>query len=134
MGRDSWLLEHQLTIGGSSSIHRRGSIKTCHVQKHGTEIIEVEVWLYFMTCSKYEEAKIKWIPMCNICEGTVPWRYFRYLKCSTCTWHVLILPEFRYLNMDMVCFDMDMAHFEITRIFLSTDMARFETTIIHGMF
>ena len=27
--------------------------------KHGTEIIEVEVWLHFMTCSKKEGAKTK---------------------------------------------------------------------------
>ena len=31
----------------------------CQVQKHGTEIIEVEVWLHLMTCSKGEGAKTK---------------------------------------------------------------------------
>ena len=38
---------------------RRGSIIPCQVQKHGTEIIEVEVWLHFMTCSKSDGAKTK---------------------------------------------------------------------------
>ena len=31
----------------------------CQVQKHGTEIIEIEVWLHFMTYSKGEGAKTK---------------------------------------------------------------------------
>ena len=31
----------------------------CQVQKHGTEIIEDEVWLHFLTCSKGEGAKTK---------------------------------------------------------------------------
>ena len=54
--------------------------------------------------------------MCNICKGTLPWSSFMYLKPSMCTWNVLILPEFRYLHMDIVCFDMDMACFDTTRI------------------
>ena len=32
------------------NIFRCGSIIMCQVQKHGTEIIEIEVWLHFMTC------------------------------------------------------------------------------------
>ena len=40
-------------------IFRRGSIITCHVQKHRTEIIEVEVWLNFITISKSDGAKTK---------------------------------------------------------------------------
>ena len=40
-------------------IYRRGSIITCQVQKHGTEILEVEVWEDFMTCSKNDGAKPK---------------------------------------------------------------------------
>ena len=40
-------------------IYRRGSIITCQVQKHGAEIIEVEVWLHFMTFSKRKVAKPK---------------------------------------------------------------------------
>ena len=39
-------------------IYRCGSIKTCHVQKHGTEIFDVDVWHYFMTCFKKDRAKI----------------------------------------------------------------------------
>ena len=34
----------------TSTIIRCGSIIMCQVQKHGSEIIEVEVWLHFMTC------------------------------------------------------------------------------------
>ena len=41
------------------TINRRGSIITCHVQKHRTEIIEVEVWLNFITISKSDGAKTK---------------------------------------------------------------------------
>ena len=40
-------------------IYRRGSIITCQVQKHGTEIFEVKVWLHFITISKSDGAKIK---------------------------------------------------------------------------
>ena len=36
----------------------KNSIQTCHVQKHGTEIIEVEVWHHFMTCFKKDRANI----------------------------------------------------------------------------
>ena len=43
----------------SDLIYRRGSIKTCHVQKHGSEIIEVEVWHHIMTCLKRDRAKTK---------------------------------------------------------------------------
>ena len=38
---------------------RCGSIIMCQVQKHGTEIIEGEVWLHFITCSKGDEAETK---------------------------------------------------------------------------
>ena len=41
------------------SLYRVGSIITCQVQKHGTEIIEVEVWLHFITFSKNDGAKTK---------------------------------------------------------------------------
>ena len=41
------------------TIYRRGIIITCQVQKHGTEIIEVEVWLHFITISKSDGAKTK---------------------------------------------------------------------------
>ena len=37
--------------------NRRGSFKTCYVQKHGTEIIEVEVWPYIATFSERESVK-----------------------------------------------------------------------------
>ena len=37
----------------------RGSIIMCQVQKQGTEIIEVEVWLHFVTISKRDGAKTK---------------------------------------------------------------------------
>ena len=37
---------------------RRGSFKTCYVQKHGTEIIEVEVWPYIATFSERESVKV----------------------------------------------------------------------------
>ena len=40
-------------------VFRRGSIITCQVQKHGTEIFEVKVWLHFITISKSDSAKIK---------------------------------------------------------------------------
>ena len=36
---------------------RRGSIIPCQVQKHGTEIIEVEVWHHITTCSGIESVK-----------------------------------------------------------------------------
>ena len=52
--------------------------------------------------------------MCIMWKGTLPWVYFRYLNHSMCTWHIMILPEFWYLNMDMACFDMDLAHYETT--------------------
>ena len=41
------------------NIYRCGSIITCQVQKHESDIIEVEVWLHFMTCSKRDRAKPK---------------------------------------------------------------------------
>ena len=41
------------------TIYRRGSIITCQVQKHGTEIIKVKVWLHFITITKSDGAKIK---------------------------------------------------------------------------
>ena len=41
------------------SINRRGSIITCQVQKHGTEIFVVKVWLHFITILKSDGAKIK---------------------------------------------------------------------------
>ena len=31
-------------------IYRRGSFKTCYVQKHAIEIIEVEVWHHILPC------------------------------------------------------------------------------------
>ena len=34
-----------------------GSFKTCYVQKHGTEIIEFEVWPYIATFSERESVK-----------------------------------------------------------------------------
>ena len=102
------------------NLSRCGSIKTCHVQKHGAEIIEVEVWLYFMSCSKGQEAKTKCAMQkmdANVqhIQRNTSLEVFQVPKMLKCTWHVLILPEFWYLNMDMVCFDMDMAHFEITK-------------------
>ena len=41
------------------TIYCRGSIIMCQVQKHGTEIFEVEVWLHFITILKSDGAKIK---------------------------------------------------------------------------
>ena len=109
---------------------RRGSIITCHVQKHRTEIIEVEVWLNFITISKAMGLKqkpscIKWMSMCIMWKGTLPWVYFRYLNHSMCTWHIMILPEIWYLNMDMACFDMDLAHYETTTTHIAIYIAFF---------
>ena len=40
-----------------TTIYRRGSFKTCYVQKHATEIIEVEVWHHILPC--YRKGYVK---------------------------------------------------------------------------
>jgi hypothetical protein len=37
----------------------------------------------------------------------------------------MILPEFWYLNMDMACFDMDLAHYETTTTHIAIYIAFF---------
>ena len=39
-------------------LNRRGSFKTFHVQKHGTEIIEVKVWPHIVACYRRELFKV----------------------------------------------------------------------------
>ena len=103
-----------------------GSIITCHVQKHGTEIIEVEVWLNLIDILKEMVLKqkpscIKWISMCIMWRGPLSWLYFRYQNYSMCTWHIMILPEFWYLNMDLAHYETTTTHIAIYIAFFMGD-------------
>ena len=40
------------------TMFRRGSFKTFYVHKHGTEIIEVEVWPHIVACYRRESFKV----------------------------------------------------------------------------
>ena len=45
-------------VTANRPIYRCGSFKTFYVHKHGTEIIEVEVWPHIVACYRRESFKV----------------------------------------------------------------------------